>query len=143
MENRPFLQFAGGSCVIFSLPSGRPVKRFPESYGHIAAVDKKPAVAFPVNGDGFLHVAGGFLPSFPWFRTTLRWPLPLWTTMIPSGAVPWNQLWKTGSNLRLCAHPAHEGRLSLHLLRGLLRCERKPAHAPRHHRQSAVMILYV
>lgn len=34
----------------------------------------------------------------PWFRTTLRWPLPLWTTMIPSGAVPWNQLWKTGSS---------------------------------------------
>ena len=28
-------------------------------------MDKKPAVAFPVNGDGFLHVAGGFLPSFP------------------------------------------------------------------------------
>ena len=77
------------------------------------------------------------LRTGPGSRTTLRWPLPLWTTMIPSGAVPGISCGRLVQTLRLCAHPAHEGRLSCIFCRDYYGVRRQPAHAPRHHRQSA------
>lgn len=63
----------------------------------------------------------------PWFRTTLRWPLPLWTTMIPSGAVPLESAvedWFKPSAYALILL-MKEGYPCI-FYGGLLRCERQP-----------------